>query len=517
MIKMKSNKKYKVGITVGVFDLFHVGHLNLLERCKAMCDKLVVAVCGDDYVANIKHKTPVYPEDQRRRILAALKCVDEVVTVTIEETEDKMLLLKNHPFDVLFSGDDWKGSERYLNTEKQFAELGVSIEYFPYTKGVSTTDTKNRLAQPMATEAAEALKGAPSEQFKKLVARYGGYWRYEGLLDYYYLVNPYFPTSEILDEMRDMLGKLIRDYPSGQRVNANLAAEYFHVPADQILVGNGASELIQGYMDFSKGKIGFVYPTFEEYANRCPEGKREIFYTDPSNGFRYGARDLIQYFGKRPIDGLVLLNPDMPTGNFLEQDEIMELTQWTKEKKIRLLIDESFVDFAENPYTCISGDYLSNNTHVAIIKSISKSYGVPGLRLGVMASGDRELVAWMKKKVSIWNINSIGEYFFQIIGRYVDQYREACKRIVAERRRFASELRKIDYLKLYPSDANFILAEVLPPRRADELSAKLWESKRILFRDCSKKKGFENRSFVRIAIRDSADNNILLMVLKQYL
>ena len=145
-IEMEAKKKYKVGITVGVFDLFHVGHLNLLEQCKVMCDKLIVAVCGDDYVTEVKHKVPIYPEDQRRRILAALKCVDEAILVTIAETEDKMLLLKNHPFDVLFSGDDWKGSERYRKTEEQFAKLGVAIEYLPYTPGVSTSDIKKRLA-----------------------------------------------------------------------------------------------------------------------------------------------------------------------------------------------------------------------------------------------------------------------------------------------------------------------------------------------------------------------------------
>ncbi len=139
-------KKYKIGITVGVFDLFHVGHLNLLERCKEMCEHLIVAVCGDDYVIQIKHKTPVFPEDQRQRILAALKCVDEVIPVSIEETNDKMLLLKNHPFDVLFSGDDWKGSERYMRTEAEFAPLGVSIEYLSYTKGISTTEIKKKLS-----------------------------------------------------------------------------------------------------------------------------------------------------------------------------------------------------------------------------------------------------------------------------------------------------------------------------------------------------------------------------------
>lgn len=142
---MSDEKKYKIGITVGVFDLFHVGHLNLFERCKEQCEHLIVAICNDDYVKNIKHKIPVFPENERLRIINSLKCVDEVFLVNIEETEDKMLLLKNHHFDVLFSGDDWKGSERYIKTEKQFAEFGTKIEYLPYTQGISTTMLKERI------------------------------------------------------------------------------------------------------------------------------------------------------------------------------------------------------------------------------------------------------------------------------------------------------------------------------------------------------------------------------------
>ena len=139
------NKKYKVGYTCGVFDLFHVGHLNLLERCKEMCDILIVGVCDDRYVTEIKKKQPVDPESQRVRILNALKVVDRAELVTIAETNDKILALKRFKFDVLFSGDDWKGSERYLMTERQFAEYGASIEYLPYTKGISTTDIKNKM------------------------------------------------------------------------------------------------------------------------------------------------------------------------------------------------------------------------------------------------------------------------------------------------------------------------------------------------------------------------------------
>ncbi len=140
-------KKYKVGYTCGVFDIFHIGHLNLLERCKEYCDTLIVGVCDDKYVTDIKHKVPVFSQEERVRILNALKVVDRAELVNIEETENKMLALKRFNFDVLFSGDDWKGSERYIKTEKEFAEYGVCIEYLPYTKGISTTDIKKKTAQ----------------------------------------------------------------------------------------------------------------------------------------------------------------------------------------------------------------------------------------------------------------------------------------------------------------------------------------------------------------------------------
>lgn len=138
-------KPYRIGFTTGVFDLFHVGHLNLLERCKEMCSYLIVAICDDDYVRNIKHKEPVYSLEERVRIIGALKCVDEVVVINTADVEDKMAALEKYRFDVLFSGDDWKGSERYNRTERQFAEVGAAIEYLPYTKGVSTTEIKEKL------------------------------------------------------------------------------------------------------------------------------------------------------------------------------------------------------------------------------------------------------------------------------------------------------------------------------------------------------------------------------------
>jgi len=138
-------KKYKVGYTAGVFDLFHVGHLNLLERCKEQCEYLIVGICDDNYVRDIKHKEPVILQEERVRIIKSLKCVDDAVLVNYKITDDKMLAQEKFKFDVLFSGDDWKGTERYNRTEKQFAEIGVAVEYLPYTHGVSSTEIKAKI------------------------------------------------------------------------------------------------------------------------------------------------------------------------------------------------------------------------------------------------------------------------------------------------------------------------------------------------------------------------------------
>ena len=135
-------KKYHIGYTCGVFDLFHIGHLNLLERSKELCDILIVGVCEDAYCTDIKGKSPVISEDQRCRIVRALKCVDKAEIVTSAEIMDKMLAYSRFRFDVIFSGDDWKGSERFSKTEQQFKPLGIPIEYFPYTKEISSTEIR---------------------------------------------------------------------------------------------------------------------------------------------------------------------------------------------------------------------------------------------------------------------------------------------------------------------------------------------------------------------------------------
>ena len=133
---MTDIKKYKIGYTTGVFDMFHIGHLNILKRAKAMCDYLIVGVSTDEVVQEYKHKSPVIPFEDRLAIVEAIKYVDKAIPQT---TMDKMVAYKELHFDALFHGSDWKDSTMYDEIEKSFSAIGVDVVFIPHTDGISST------------------------------------------------------------------------------------------------------------------------------------------------------------------------------------------------------------------------------------------------------------------------------------------------------------------------------------------------------------------------------------------
>lgn len=366
---------------------------------------------------------------------------------------------------------------------------------------------------------AETIFASPEERLKKLQHSFGGYWRYPGLLDFCYLVNPYFPQKRMIDEMKANFDNLIRDYPSGMSVNSLLVGKYFGIKEDYAVVGNGASELIKCLMEYSDGKIGMAFPTFEEYPNRLSDDRIVKFFPNNDN-FSYDAHDLMDFYCDKDIDTLLLVNPDNPSGNFIKKGELENLAQWCDDNRIRLVIDESFVDFADfgMSQTLLHNHVLEVHSSMCVIKSISKSYGVPGLRLGVLASADTEFILRMKKKVTIWNINSFAEFYMQIYNKYDKDYIRACEKFREERKFFGKELRQIPYLRVIPSQANYFLCEITDRFSSHELTLRLLTDYNILIKDCSAKKGFlKDRQYVRIAIRDRKDNTKLINSLNSYL
>ena len=372
---------------------------------------------------------------------------------------------------------------------------------------------------------AEALFADEKDVLRKYYGRYGGFWRFPQMLDFCYLVNPYFPSQRMKDELRANFDTLLTEYPSGMKVNTLIASKCFGVSEPYIVPGNGAAELIKILMEEQptansqkpKAKTGFVRPTFEEYPNRYDKDA-QVTFVPQNEDYRYTADDLMAFFGDKGIQQLMVINPDNPSGNFITKADVLRLAQWCEERGIRLIVDESFVDFSEDYVTnsLLSDETLEQYPHMIVMKSISKSYGVPGLRLGILCAADKDLIARIKKEVSIWNMNSFAEFFMQIYNKYEKDYQRACGKFVSERASFEQQLRQIPFLRVMPTQANYFLCEVLPPYKASEIVIYMLKQHNILTRDCSLKPGLDpNKQYMRIAVRNHEDNTRLAEGLKE--
>ncbi len=360
---------------------------------------------------------------------------------------------------------------------------------------------------------ASTLFSSDADKFYMYHKRYGGFWRFPKLLDFCYLVNPYFPNERMIEEMKSNFEILLREYPSGMYVNSLLAAKYFSVRQEFIVVGNGAAELIKNVMEEHAGKkVGVLFPTFDEYPNRLHKDQIVAFVSQKDD-FSYTIDDLINFFGDKDISLLLLINPDNPSGHFIEKKDLLKLISWCLERNIRIIVDESFVDFTDNyeKNSLLSNDILLRFRNLMVMKSISKSYGVPGLRLGILASADTSLIDRVKKEVSIWNINSFAEYYMQIFGKYESDYKKACRLFVRERELFYKDLQTISFLRVFPSQANFFLCEITNKYSSAELANELIK-RDILISNCSTKNhmGETGKQLIRLAIRDREDDSYLI-------
>ena len=362
---------------------------------------------------------------------------------------------------------------------------------------------------------AETLFAEGEDLWRSYSRRFGGFWRFPGMLDFNYLVNPYFPSTRLKQELMASFDALLTQYPSGMQVNSLLAGKYFGLAPDLVVPGNGAAELIKVVMERTPGRLGVVYPTFEEYPNRKSADDLVIYHPDNAD-FAYTADDLITFFADKHLTMLLLINPDNPSGNYIPRGEVMRLLAWCEQRCVRLLVDESFVDFARcyPDGTLLSDELLRAHPSLIVMKSISKSYGVPGLRLGVLATADNAMIQAISHEVSIWNINSFAEYYMQIYSKYEADYQRACRLFREERDRFEAELQRISFLRVIPTEANYFLCEVTDRFTSSELAILLIKRENILIKDCGYKKAFGGKNYVRIAVRDTADNDRLLHALQ---
>ncbi len=343
---------------------------------------------------------------------------------------------------------------------------------------------------------------------------YGGYWRFTGLRDFCYLVNPYFPTRKMMDQMKYFFETLLTQYPSGMNTQKQLASQMFGVKPSYLLVGNGAAELINILGKTVCGTLAVPTPSFNEYI-RCFKRCKIRELSTVKNNFQLDREQLLKAVDQ--TDCLAIINPDNPSGSFLPYSELKEILDACLAKGVRCIVDESFIDFAQRDlrYTLLDDEFLEAYPNLVVIKSISKSYGVPGLRLGVLATSDQRLLDELREELPIWNINSFAEYFLQIFSHYSDHYWSACDEIALQREKLIHELESIRNLQVYPSQANYVMCKVNGPISSRKLAADLLLHHRLLIKDLSTKHGFFGQQFIRLAVRDEADNKALVEALRE--
>ena len=467
--------------------------------------------------------------------------MDGTVTVLNEEKAIKRIVSK--------SDFDWNKIDSYyktVNIYKFSKEFSKNI-YMPFLSAYQTAYSKNEyyetvlkvisyldgdilkahlvdgsrwyeIDDPADLKIASTRFSSGKEHLESMYKTFGGYWRYPSMLDFCYLVNPYFPPKALVNEMKQMSDILLESYPSGDKQQSLLAGKIFGVLPEHIAVGNGAAELIASISELSSGKVVVPFPTFNEYPNRF--GNENTVWLPANEDFSYSVEDIVRSAEENSASYVLLINPDNPSGHFFTKQEVIVLAEQLSSKNVKLILDESFVDFAEPEirFTFIDEELISKHKNVIVIKSISKSYGVPGIRLGVLVSGDESLIEKIQKNTSIWNINSFAEFFLQIFDKYKKFYGSACDKIAEERARFSSELSKIPGVKVYESQANYLLCKL--SGEAEKigslgLAEKLLDGYNILIKDLSSKKGFEKGQFIRLAVRNCQDNDRLIFALKE--
>ena len=467
--------------------------------------------------------------------------MDGTVTVLNEEKAIKRIVSK--------SDFDWNKIDSYyktVNIYKFSKEFSKNI-YMPFLGAYQTAYSKNEyyetvlkvisyldgdilkahlvdgsrwyeIDDPADLKIASTRFSSGKEHLESMYKTFGGYWRYPAMLDFCYLVNPYFPPKALVNEMKQMSDILLESYPSGDKQQSLLAGKIFGVLPEHIAVGNGAAELIASISELSSGKVVVPFPTFNEYPNRF--GNENTVWLPANEDFSYSVEDIVRSAEENSASYVLLINPDNPSGHFFIKQEVIVLAEQLSSKNVKLILDESFVDFAEPEirFTFIDEELISKHKNVIVIKSISKSYGVPGIRLGVLVSSDESLIEKIQKNTSIWNINSFAEFFLQIFDKYKKFYGSACDKIAEERGRFSSELSKIPGVKVYESQANYLLCKL--SGEAEKigslgLAEKLLDGYNILIKDLSSKKGFEKGQFIRLAVRNCQDNDRLIFALKE--
>lgn len=361
---------------------------------------------------------------------------------------------------------------------------------------------------------AEFIFLSREHQFDYIQSLHGSYWRY-GVIDHSYLYNPHFPPPAMLNDLRDELADIVANYPVGQLEVDRLVAQWTATHPANIVVGNGAAELIKVLGQHFIEKMTIATPTFNEYENVLRPEQLGRVALDPVtleldlDAFAESAR-------RAGSNVAVLVTPNNPTALSVDRQSVLELARRLAEHRCRLIVDESFIEFSRAGRTASVERDVDNHPNLVVIKSMSKVFGIPGLRLGYLLTADRHYAAAVRAQLPIWNLNGMAEYFLRRVGRYRSEFEASCEVVRDTCQELYRALREIPGMAPLRPDANFVFCKVTAPGlTGPALARRLYVEHGILIKDCASKTMPEADRYLRIASRTTAENERLVDALSQ--
>lgn len=353
-----------------------------------------------------------------------------------------------------------------------------------------------------------------AEKYEYISKQHGGYYRHN-FTDHAYLYNLYFPPKEVFTHLKDNMHNLVLNYPMAQDALAELIGDIINQPTDRIVVGNGAAELIKIISGQLAKKIIIPVPSFNEYANAAPEGQAVEFSLEfPS--FRLDVDEFAAEAIKVKADMAVVVTPNNPTSMLVPKADLIRLAQKLEKHHCMLLVDESFLDFADHKEQISLEQEIEKYPNVAILKSMSKAYGICGLRIGYLLSANLEFVAAVRNGIHIWNINGFAEEFLRILPLYKQEFEESCEKVKSDRDVFYKKLCAIKGMTVLKPDANYIFCR-LPDTALSgpEVTKRLFIEYNIYIKDSIGKTQPEADRYIRIASRSNEENSKLIEALEE--
>jgi len=363
-------------------------------------------------------------------------------------------------------------------------------------------------------EMAEFTFLSRERQFDRIESLHGSYWRY-GVVDHSYLYNLHFPPPALLDDLRDELPDVVTNYPVGQLELDRLVGRWTQTDPAGIVVGNGAAELIKVLGQHFVERMTIPVPSFNEYENVLRPEQLDRVALDPVT-FELDVDAFAESARRGGSDVAVLVTPNNPTALSIDRQAILELARRLAEHQCRLIVDESFIEFCRaGRAASVEGD-VGDHPNLVVIKSMSKVFGIAGLRIGYLLTGDRRFAAGVRAQLPIWNLNGMAESFLRRVGRYRSEFSASCEVVRDTCQGLYRALRELPGLGPFRPDANFVFCKITTPGvTGPTLARRLYVEHGILIKDCASKTMPDADRYLRIASRTAVENRRLVDALSQ--